>query len=222
MGRKEWSEIWTETDAPSFPGLSLRFRERMALVEKKGPSFVVSLSEEALDIPKALEFVSSPDCGAISLFLGTTRQTETNPESARSFLIQGLHYEAYPEMAIKEMARIAEEASRAHVAKCYISHRVGYVAVGEASILVVCSSRHRTEAHQQVMNLLNQVKSRVPVWKRACSEPFEGHSLSPSGPGAASGPSSHHTSTTTPSPTPCPGDWSTNSEAFWINKNTKA
>ena len=78
-----------------------------------------------------------------------------------------LSYEAYTEMAIKLMAEIAEEAiSKFGVRRCVIAHRIGFVAVCQSSLLVACSGAHRREPHDSVMYCVNQVKARVPVWKK--------------------------------------------------------
>lgn len=76
-------------------------------------------------------------------------------------------YEAYEEMAVKMMHQIADEAmSRYEIERCYIAHRSGFVAVKQDSILVACSGPHRRQPHEAVMFCVDEVKSKVPIWKK--------------------------------------------------------
>jgi molybdopterin synthase catalytic subunit len=72
-------------------------------------------------------------------------------------------------------------------------HRLGCVAVGETSILIACSSTHRNEAHDMVMKLLNDIKAKVPIWKKINFIDSNSDSNKSS-------------------------EWSDKSEAFWLNK----
>lgn len=127
-------------------------------------SFLVGLSHVPLNVNNAVNFVSSPQCGAISLFIGATRATESERDSRR---LTHLDYEAYGDMAIQQMKEIIMQlTSDNSVCKCYVMHRLGTVPVGEASIMIACSSAHRKEAHETVMTILNNIKARVPIWKK--------------------------------------------------------
>lgn len=80
-----------------------------------------------------------------------------------------LYYEAYEEMATKVMQDIVGSAlAVTGVEKCYLVHRVGTVQVGQPSIIVACSSKHRRDAHATVLHILDQVKAKAPIWKRPC------------------------------------------------------
>jgi molybdopterin synthase catalytic subunit len=73
-------------------------------------------------------------------------------------------------MAIKVMQSIVIKAlAETAVERCYLVHRVGVVEVGQPSILVACSSKHRRDAHATVLDILDQVKAKAPIWKRPCS-----------------------------------------------------
>ena len=130
-----------------------------------GEKYVIKLVSDPIDVNEAVVSVNDLDCGAVSLFMGNTRRTEAGDQSGRQVL--SLDYEAYYSMALKEMQTIVEQNCRSNaVKKCYIAHRLGRVGVGQTSLLIACSAPHRTEAHEMVMKLLNQIKEKVPIWKK--------------------------------------------------------
>ena len=104
--------------------------------------------------------------GAVSLFLGTVR----NVNAGRRVLF--LEYEAYPGMAEREMERIATEAiERFGVTKVAIVHRIGRVAIGEASVVIAVAAPHRAPAMDACRFVIDTLKASVPIWKR---EHFDG------------------------------------------------
>ena len=143
----------------------MRAKHVMSSNEIIGDRFVVKLVSEQLDINEAIEWVSDCQCGAISLFIGKTRQTESDDRSGRH--VQSLDYEAYEPMALKEMKLIVEQCvgQSDELVKCFVAHRLGRVCCGQTSIVIACSSAHRTEAHRLVLSLLNDIKAKVPIWK---------------------------------------------------------
>lgn len=102
------------------------------------------------------------DCGAQVLFLGIPRNA---PEDGGN--IEALEYEAYPEMAIKEMEKIRKETiERFGVKEVYIHHRLGLVKVGEPSFLVLVIGGHREETFKACRYAVDETKKRVPIWKK--------------------------------------------------------
>lgn len=98
-------------------------------------------------------------------------------------------------MSLKLMKNIASVIhAEKRLSKCYLVHRTGHVPVGQASIVIATSSTHRDEAHSAVLEILNQVKSKVPVWKKVVYSVNRDMS------------SAHN------------GCWSDKSEAFWLTK----
>jgi molybdopterin synthase catalytic subunit len=76
-------------------------------------------------------------------------------------------YEAYAGMAEAEMARIAQDLEREFPqARMSFQHRVGRLAVGEASVAVVASAPHREEAFQACRAAIDRIKQTVPIWKK--------------------------------------------------------
>ncbi|CAH1155198.1 unnamed protein product [Phaedon cochleariae] len=122
----------------------------------------LEVTEERLSVELISNLVSSKSCGAISLFIGTTRD---NFEGKK---VVNLEYEVYEAMAIKRMTAICEEI-RQHwptVEGIAIYHRVGSVPVKEASIIIAISSPHRKEAIQATEWCIDDVKRSVPIWKK--------------------------------------------------------
>ncbi|AMM53111.1 molybdenum cofactor biosynthesis protein MoaE [Pyrococcus kukulkanii] len=120
------------------------------------------------NLEEAVDLVSSPESGGIVIFLGKVR----NENYGRK--VKRLIYEAYDEMAIKEMVRIREEALKKFpISDALIWHRVGDFEVGENTILIVVAAKHREEAFEACMWIIDEVKKRVPIWKREVTEEGE-------------------------------------------------
>lgn len=122
-----------------------------------------STTEEPISVAACMASVGDDTAGAISLFVGTTR----NHHGGKA--VVHLEYEAHGSMAVKEMERICSEAHERCIhalTAAHVVHRLGVVPVGEASIVIATSSPHRAEAMAATEYIINQVKARVPVWKR--------------------------------------------------------
>lgn len=98
--------------------------------------------------------------GAEVIFHGRVRGEEEGRK------IVALHYEAYTEMAEKELRAMGEDASRQFpIQDLFCDHRVGEVPVGEVSLRVVIWSRHRGAGLEAVAWFVKELKERVPIWK---------------------------------------------------------
>ncbi|MCK6505105.1 molybdenum cofactor biosynthesis protein MoaE [Myxococcota bacterium] len=122
---------------------------------------MLALTDQPID-PRAVEAaVAHPGAGAIITFAGVTRD---HFEGRR---VVALHYEAYPELALPEMARIREElVARFPGARVAMVHRTGHLEVGEASVVIAVSAPHRGEAYEASRMAIDALKARVPVWKK--------------------------------------------------------
>lgn len=99
--------------------------------------------------------------GAVLLFLGTVRDHNDGRP------VERLHYDAYRDMAVRELGSIADAAARrAGSNRVAIVHRTGTLEIGEVSLAVAVSSPHREEAFDAARWIIEEVKRRVPVWKR--------------------------------------------------------
>lgn len=117
--------------------------------------------DKKIDIEAIVAKVSSPQAGAISTFIGVTR----NHTGARQ--VQYLVYEAYHSMSLEMMARIADDAKRQfNIEKLAITHRIGKVAVEEASVVIAVSAGHREAAIKACHFAIDKLKELVPIWKK--------------------------------------------------------
>ncbi len=124
-------------------------------------SAVARLVERPIDVTALIVEASSPDFGANSVFIGTVR--DVNDGRA----VTGIDYTAYSTMAQLEMQRIAGEALQAYPGtRIVIEHRIGYLALGEASIAIVAANARRSPSLEALRFLIEEIKKRVPIWKR--------------------------------------------------------
>ncbi len=113
------------------------------------------------DAPLALDSELSPaETGAIVDFWGVVRATEDDAQ------ITGIRYEAHAGMAEHQLRAIVEECvGRFELKQLIVHHRVGFVPVGEASLLVRVGSRNRAAAFRASAWIVDELKKRVPIWK---------------------------------------------------------
>ena len=122
---------------------------------------MIEITKSPIDTVKLLEQVQSSEAGATVLFVGTTRRVTEGRETVR------LHYEAYETMATAELQRLEQAARRRWpLEQCAISHRLGTVPVGEASVAIAVSSAHRDAAFEAGRWLIDTLKQSVPIWKQ--------------------------------------------------------
>ena len=125
----------------------------------------VKLTKEPFSVDEAISLLRIPESGAYGVFLGQVR----NESHGRR--VEKLIYEAYPEMAEAEMERIRKEAlEKFPILDMLIWHRYGELPVGEDTILIVASAKHRKEAFEACSWALDEVKKRVPVWKKEVTD----------------------------------------------------
>jgi molybdopterin synthase catalytic subunit len=119
------------------------------------------LSEEPLSLDRVVEEVRDEQAGAIATFTGTTRI------SSRGRTVTHLDYEAYEGMAERVMAEIAEGLqARYELSAVAIHHRVGRVGIGETSVVIAVSAPHRQDALAACKDAIDELKERVPLWKK--------------------------------------------------------
>lgn len=122
---------------------------------------MIKLTDNPIDATALLQSAQQPEAGAVVLFLGITRQFTKGQETV------SLAYEAYREMAIKELERLEQAArSRWPLVDCSIVHRLGEVPLAEASVAIAVSSPHRADAFDAGRWLIDTLKESVPIWKQ--------------------------------------------------------
>lgn len=123
---------------------------------------MVVVGPDPIDTNQLIGEVSSPRCGAIALFLGTVRDHSDDKDG-----VTHLEYEAYDEVVEQKIAEIVSEArERWDLEQVVAVHRVGSLSVGEASVAVAVGSGHRAEAFAAARYVIDELKARVPIWKK--------------------------------------------------------
>jgi molybdopterin synthase catalytic subunit len=118
------------------------------------------LSLRPLDLASLVETVAAPDRGGIVTFIGTVR----NHHQGRQ--VTGLSYSAYEPMAESVCAAIRAEAERRWPVRAAVVHRLGDLEIGDAAVAIAVASAHRDEAFAACRYVIEEVKRRVPIWKR--------------------------------------------------------
>lgn len=136
------------TDAPRETGLARSDPDRARIVR------------DPIRVDALLSRTRSDADGAQILFLGVVRNhAEGRP-------VRGMRYEAYEPMARQVLEAIVDEARADHdVTSVVAVHRIGELALGEASVAIVVNSPHRAEAYAASRQVIEEIKRRLPVWK---------------------------------------------------------
>ena len=119
------------------------------------------ITSAEIELGDVIRAVEAGDAGAIVHFLGVVRNNTEGRE------VSYLEYEAYPPMAKKKMAEIAQEIhEKWGLDRVAMIHRVGRLEIGEVSVAVAVASPHRREAFEACHYAMNRLKQIVPIWKR--------------------------------------------------------
>ena len=119
------------------------------------------ITSDEIELGDVIRAVEAGDAGAIVHFLGVVRNNTEGRE------VSYLEYEAYPPMAEKKMAEIAQEIhEKWGLDRVAMIHRVGRLEIGEVSVAVAVASPHRKEAFEACHYAMNRLKQIVPIWKR--------------------------------------------------------
>ena len=124
---------------------------------------LIQIRDAALQTEEVVRFVTDPSAGGIDIFLGTTR----NETASDGRTLLALDYEAYSEMALKQMQDLARRArNRWPVTKIAILHRVGRINIGDPSVIIAVSCPHRAESFEACRFLIDTLKAEVAIWKK--------------------------------------------------------
>jgi molybdopterin synthase catalytic subunit len=122
---------------------------------------VAELTRQPIAVEQLLAAAARPDCGAVALFLGTTRDHHQGRR------VTQLAYEAYDAMALAAMEALeAQAAQRFQIASCRIVHRLGEVPIAEPSVAVVVAAAHRGPAFDACRWAMDELKRSVAIWKK--------------------------------------------------------
>ena len=121
----------------------------------------IQLSPTPLEVQRCLDFVSDAAVGGIDVFVGTVRNQTKGKEVLK------LEFEAYEPMALKEMEKLAAQATANWtLSKVLIHHVVGEKAIGEPVVVIGVASPHRQAAFEASRFLIDELKKTVPIWKK--------------------------------------------------------
>jgi molybdopterin synthase catalytic subunit len=126
-----------------------------------GRSTHAAIVSGVIDTASLLKSIKQPEDGATVVFEGVVRN------HTRGRRTRYLDYEAYEEMALKQMEELAERAlADFKIREVVIVHRLGRLEIGETSVLIAVASAHRAAAFDACRWLIDTLKRTVPIWKR--------------------------------------------------------
>lgn len=118
---------------------------------------MIAIQREDVDIANLITKAKSPGTGAVVVFDGIVRDDD----------IREMELEAYEEVALKELEKIADDAKNLHnLAHVDIIHRIGRLSVGENILIIIVSAGHRAEAYAGSRYIIEEIKKGVPIWKK--------------------------------------------------------
>lgn len=122
---------------------------------------MISITKDIIDQLKILEQLKDNSSGAVVFFTGIVRDHNSKEK------VEGIFYEAYEEMVEEILKKIEKEISgNWNIKKLIAIHRIGYLKVGEISVIVGVSSEHRKEAFEACSYGIDNIKKRCPIWKK--------------------------------------------------------
>ena len=131
---------------------------------------LIRVTADPLDIGEAVAFVADRGAGGTCVFVGTVRDRSEAGE------VTGLTYEAWDELARERLEELGRELLDTWpLRKVALLHRIGDLAVGDASVVVACSSGHRAEAFEACRRGIERLKQDVPIWKKEHLTAGEAH-----------------------------------------------
>lgn len=120
---------------------------------------LADISSEPLNLAPLMASVSDETCGAVVPFLGLVRNHDNDTS------VSHLTYEAHPDAA-NHLLEVANRVAKAHVGvRIAVVHRVGELAIGDAAVIAAVASAHRKEAFAACIQLIEDLKAEVPIWK---------------------------------------------------------
>ncbi len=121
----------------------------------------IKILDMPLNIQSCIDWVMSPECGGIDVFIGTVRNATKGKKVVQ------LEFEAYESMAVNEMKKIAEDVLlKWPVQKILIHHRTGLLNIGEVPVIIAVAAAHRAAAFEACRYAIDTLKQSVPIWKK--------------------------------------------------------
>lgn len=166
--RSIWASIAVSVNSEyAHPAHILRDGDEVGLLPPVSGGFLadstltVALTREPIDADHLVRSAKQGEDGAVVVFDGIVRNHTRGRQTLH------LDYEAYEEMALKQMNELATQARQRYgVRHVTIVHRLGRLGVGETSVLIVVASAHRAHAYEASRWLIDTLKKTVPIWKK--------------------------------------------------------
>jgi molybdopterin synthase catalytic subunit len=118
---------------------------------------MIAIQHEDVDINRLINEAKRPGTGAIVVFDGVVRDDD----------IREMELEAYENVALRELEKIAEDAKKLHnLLHVDIIHRIGRLSVSENILIIIVSAGHRPEAYAGSRYIIEEIKKGVPIWKK--------------------------------------------------------
>ena len=122
---------------------------------------LVKITDSPIDPNYVIDLVKTPDSGAVNIFVGTVRNSTKNRE------VKKLEFEAYEDMAIKEIDKIINQVKKKWpVRSMAIYHRVGVLDIGDIPVVIAVSTPHRKQGFEACQYAIDTLKETVPIWKK--------------------------------------------------------
>ncbi len=126
---------------------------------------MIRITSKKISLQEVMNELEDNSAGAVSIFMGNVRNIGVNGN------VSEIYYEVYSRMAEQKMREIENEAQKKWAIKKLVAiHRIGNLKVGETSVIIGVSSEHRQEAFEACKYVINNVKNRVPIWKKEITE----------------------------------------------------
>ena len=124
---------------------------------------IINTKRDKINTAKAEKFIRSSSYGASIIFTGTVRNVNDDKE------VTGITYDSHDELVLKSFNEIYNEARDILKIKdkaVFIEHIKGYVGLGEISIIIAVSSKHRDKTYTLSRYIIEEIKKRSPIWKK--------------------------------------------------------
>ena len=127
---------------------------------------MIRLTHDTILPEEVINLVNNDGCGGVNVFIGTVRNQTKNSK------VLSLEFEAYEQMAVKEIEKIIKSIrNQWDIFEIAVHHRLGEVAVGEVVVVIAVSSAHRAESFAACQYAIDTLKQTVPIWKKENSNP---------------------------------------------------
>ena len=127
----------------------------------KNDKFWWEINDKSLNINDVAEYLYDSRSGGVDIFVGITREWTGDKQTIK------LSYECYKPMALKEIESLLNEAEDLWpIVKACIHHRTGVVPAAQPSVIIGVSTPHRKDAFKACRFLIDELKVRVPIWKK--------------------------------------------------------